>query len=487
MTTQTPKLDIIQARFQQLDFSDLPDWLAGVRTRALTAVMNRGLPDHAWESWRHTPIQSWLEDILARPLPQSPLQPQKEAETNSLSSTAGEITTADEAPIQQTLLPGCHIRCCNGVFSASGDLPNGVELLPQAAFKGDENAPAIVWLQTQTRQVDPLANLVTAFSSEPALLRISTELHQPIHIWYRAEQERLTLPALLMWLEENTNATVIEHFAGADNNYTSGINYTSDNNCASHNNYACLNRSDIVLNRNARLNYYRLNNDADRSRHIGYLGIEQHSDSQCDVQVLTTGGGAVRNTLNIEQTGNGAGSRVKGCAWVTGKHHCDYQLILRHLCDRGQSDAQLHSLAAGSGTMVSNGLIHIARETRDNAAEFQSRNLLLSEQAQIHTKPELEIYADDVQCSHGASIGQLDEQALFYLRSRGIGLREARHLLLHGFLKNIWHHSGDSAFDDYCRQLLADGLQTLESEASPSVKNARESAADETTERSTFE
>ena len=165
--------------------------------------------------------------------------------------------------------------------------------------------------------------------------------------------------------------------------------------------------------------------------------IKQERDSVCSVHTFSFGGKLIRNNLNFYQYGEHCNSILKGVTILEEKQHVDHNTLVHHIAPNCESHQDYKGIFDDNSTGVFNGKILVEKDAQKLDAFQQNNNILISDKATINSKPQLEIFADDVRCSHGCTIGQLDDEAMFYLRSRGIGEKEARALLMYAFANNV--------------------------------------------------
>jgi len=195
--------------------------------------------------------------------------------------------------------------------------------------------------------------------------------------------------------------------------------------------------SEVVVGEGAVIGYHRLQQESDRAFHFGRLVFQQERSSNVATHSIATGGLLVREEVNAMLDGEGAEALLAGLYVITGRQHIDNQTTLDHAQPHCSSREVYKGVLDGESSAVFNGKIVVRKDAQKTDSKQSNKNLLLSEKAVIDTKPALEIYADDVKCTHGATIGQIDPDAIFYLRSRGIGRQEARDLLTYAFANDI--------------------------------------------------
>ena len=195
----------------------------------------------------------------------------------------------------------------------------------------------------------------------------------------------------------------------------------------------CNHYTQINCEKNTKIEYNKIQNNTSKSRLIDSMDIYQKQDSNCNVNTLIFGGEFVRNNLNFEQNGKNSESNMNGVSLLNNSQTADNHTFVDHKSANCRSNEMYKGVYLDNSTGVFNGKIMVRQDSQKIDAFQSNNNLLLSDGANINSKPQLEIYADDVKCSHGCTIGQLDDEALFYMRSRGIGAEEAKAILTYAF------------------------------------------------------
>jgi Fe-S cluster assembly protein SufD len=273
---------------------------------------------------------------------------------------------------------------------------------------------------------DSIADLVAALAPETwvLIIKAGARLKHPVLISHLATLPGSHIGQLVVWAQSGAEATIVEHFAATP---SAGA-------------YLHCAHTALKLDSNSKVTYARINRDGAAAQHLGVVEAELARDARLQLQALESASGSaltnkVRNGIYIRLAEPNAEFTARGAFAASDRQHIDYHFTVDHISDHGRSDVLLQGLAADRSRGVVNGRIFIAKNTRGNDGHFTSHNLLLSNDAEIDAKPELEIYADEVSCAHGATIGQLDEEQLLYLQTRGIDRAQAIALLTEGFLK----------------------------------------------------
>lgn len=272
---------------------------------------------------------------------------------------------------------------------------------------------------------DSLTSLNTAFSSEGAFIHIpkGTLVEKPIQIinFVTGHESALMLqPRNLVIVEDSAQVQIIERHQSLTNNSVLTNVVT-----------------EVFAGKNANLDWYKIQNDNQNASLIDHTFIDQKQDSNCSVHTFSFGGKLVRNNLNFFQNGQHIESTLKGVTIIGEKQHVDHNTLVHHIEPNCESHQDYKGIFNDRSTGVFNGKVVVEKEAQKTNAFQANNNILISDKATINTKPQLEIFADDVKCSHGCTIGQLDENALFYMQSRGIPTKEAKALLMYAFANNV--------------------------------------------------
>ena len=245
------------------------------------------------------------------------------------------------------------------------------------------------------------------------------EIEQPIHLLFFTDANETPLfdaPRVLALAGAGSRATIIEHHAGRGNYFSNGV-------------------TEIVVGANAQIEHTRLQMESDEAFHIGTLQVQQARDCRFSSHAIDFGGRLARSNAIAVMGGGNIECTLNGLYVTRGEQVIDNHTVMDHAEPNCNSYEVYTGILGDSSRGIFNGKIFVRRDAQKTDAKQSNRNLLLSDDAQINTKPQLEIYADDVKCTHGATIGQLDDEALFYLRARGIPQKEARALLIHAFAR----------------------------------------------------
>lgn len=386
-----------------------PDWLGRLRENGRARFEELGLPTQRLESWKYTSLRP-LERVRFAPVT---------PEAGSVLDTPPPDPLVEGA-FQLVFVDG---RYRSDLSTDPGEVPSGVTLSHLRWAVSHE--PALVQAHLgQVGVVDGhgMIALNTAFLNDGPVLHLEKGivLDRPVEILFittTAEQPAMWHPRVLMVAEPNSAATVLERHIG-------------EGDPVSFANLVC----EIVVREGARLQHYKLQTEATSAFHIATTTAHLAKDSVYDNFVLTAGARLSRNEIRAVLGGTGVTCKLNGAYMLRGKQHADTTTLIDHANPHCQSREVYHGAIDDGARAVFQGKIMVRPDAQKTDGYQLNRALLLSEHAEIDSKPELEIYADDVKCSHGATTGDLDEDALFYLRSRGLDRQTARGLLIRSFL-----------------------------------------------------
>ncbi|WP_148254588.1 Fe-S cluster assembly protein SufD [Aidingimonas lacisalsi] len=408
MSDEQTFLDTLQARNEAR--GDEPTWIAARRQAGAARFEAVGFPHKRVEAWKYTDVRAIArgEFRLADSADFSP-------------ATAAALTLPIEA-LRLTFVDGVFSRA----LSDLNTLPSGVTIEPLShALEANHEAVGGALGRLAGVDFSPFTALNTAFAEEGAVIRLApgTVVETPIIIQFLSranEAPVMSHPRVLIEAGGRSEATVIEHHAGESGatNFTNLV-------------------SEVMLDRSAILSYYKLQEAPVGDLHIASLHVEQGRDSRFTSFNLNLGGALVRNDIIDDLNAEGAETQYNGLFFVRDRQHVDNHTLVNHNAPRTYSNENYKGILDGRARGVFNGKVMVKRDSQQIEAYQNNANLLLSDRAEIDTKPELEIYADDVKCSHGATTGQLDEDAIYALRTRGIDNQMARGLLTLAFAGEV--------------------------------------------------
>lgn len=389
------------------------DRLSEQRQSALNIFKDNGFPSSRQETWKYTDVRPIAKKSFATAI------------DSVVNISAEEI---DAVRFQK--LECIELVFINGVFSKEysrlADVPEKV-IIENMIDTLSRDADLLVQhiAKYADDNVSPFTALNTAFIQHGTCIKIPNNvvLEKPINILYLSRDTKepfASHPRNLIVMGEQAEATVIESFIGLDeaDYFTNSV-------------------TEVVLSENAILKHYKIQQESLNACHIGNLKIYQKQNSQVESHSVSLGGSLVRNDIHSELAAEGASIVMNGLYMTTDKQHVDNHTRVDHLKPNTNSVENYRGVMNGNSRAVFNGKVVVHPDAQKIEANQNNANLLLSDDAEIDTKPELEIYADDVKCSHGATVGQLDKDMLFYLRSRAIDEDTARSLLTYAFADEV--------------------------------------------------
>jgi len=383
-----------------------------VRLAAIKNFEDKGFPSKKEEAWKYTSLNS-LQKVDFSIFPK---------EDNAIEYKDVKKYFVHEIDTYKIVF-------IDGVYSShlSETTHDGVDicLMSSALTKPMYKQIIDVYFNKVASKMESLTTLNTAFSREGAYIYIPKNKmpKKPVEIVHFATGNEASLmlqPRNLIIVEENAEVQIIERHQ----NLTSNDVLTNS-------------VTEIFAAESTIVDYYKIQNDAGTASLVDNTYIDQKSKSHVSVHTFSFGGKLTRNNLNFYQNGEYMDSTMKGVTILGDKQHVDHHTLVHHLEPNCESHQDYKGIYGDSSTGVFNGKIIVDKIAQKTNAFQKNNNILISDKATINTKPQLEIFADDVKCSHGCTIGQLDEDALFYLQSRGIPKKEARALLMYAFANNV--------------------------------------------------
>ncbi len=437
MVTQTEKLNSLITDYfekEQKLGAQLPEWMKELRQQGLSRFNELGIPTIKNEEWKYTNLSSLAERKFYIPEP----QPFKEL---------GELHEyLDPAEINVVFVNGdFHPKLSNLT-----DLPKGVSIVNLTTA----SAPGIQPFETHIREYqqkfsDPFAALNDAITHGGVLVKIDekTVLKRLIHIVHVTcvpKENAILSPRTLIVLGKSAQAEVLETYMSC-----TPVGYFTNA------------LTDIFLEENSVLRYTKAQNEGRQAYHIGTTRIFQKRDSLSENFSMTTGGMLTRNNLMIILENSGANTFLNGLYAVQGEQHVDNHTCVDHQAPNATSNQYYKGILNGNSHAVFNGKIFVKRIAQQTNSYQLNKNLLLGKGARVDTKPQLEIFADDVKCTHGATIGQLNEDELFYLETRGIHRELAVRMLCRGFVDDILNRISNPSVVAKLNKMLAPSFETF--------------------------
>ena len=370
-------------------------WLQKLRESAFHRFVELGFPTTHDEEWRFTNVA---------PIARTAFRPALPPFMYSVSS-----------PFQ------FHLTFMNGhLVERPENLPKGVEAGP---FTSDEEAVSQHLARYASYDRNAFAALNTAFCATGAVIRVprGLVLDEPIAITYATgpgTDGAVTHPRTLVLVGSDAHCTIVESYSGGEDAYfTNAV-------------------TEIVAGDGAVVDHYKLQLEGPRAYHVATMQVQLGRSANFSSHSISLGGALVRNDVNAVLS-EGTEATLNGLYIVNGTQHIDNHTVIDHAKPHGTSHEMYKGILDGKANAVFNGRIIVRKDAQKTDSKQTNKNLVLSDEAVINTKPELQILADDVRCTHGATIGQLDAESLFYMQSRGIGKSDARNLLTYAFAQDI--------------------------------------------------
>ncbi len=404
-----------RAQFQSLERAGGPAWLRDLRSQAMARFEALGFPTTRREDWKYTNVAPIANIAFAAPDVR----------------VAERVRPADIEPFTYGRMAKHRLVFVNGRYAPA---LSGVGNLPEGAWVGSiaeavaGSQPGLVQRHL-ARYADhhdhAFPALNTALFQDGAMIVVppGQQLEDLVHLIFLAtlSAEPVAVhPRTLVIAGEGSEATVVESYVSLGK----GVTFTNA-------------VTELALGQGAHLRHYKLQNESDTAYHVGVTQVHQERDSVFHSFSLALGGKLARNDLNVALDGEGAECHLDGLYYVADSQHVDNHTLADHVKPHTTSRQLYKGVLDSKAKAVFNGKVIVRPNAVKSDAHQTNRNLLLSNEAEVATKPQLEIFNDDVKCSHGDTVGQTDREALFYLRSRGMGLEAAQSLLTYGFASEV--------------------------------------------------
>jgi Fe-S cluster assembly protein SufD len=394
-----------------------PTWLVERRREGIARVAEGGLPTTRDEGWRFT---------NPAPLVRTRFRPAAPAAVEA--SALREAFDLVPAPAARLVFVNGHF--VEGLSVLPGrDARFGAARLAEALVRAPERLEGVL-ARPADRRPGPWAALNLALFDDGACLLLprETQGEAPVHLVFvtvGAEEPGVSHPRAVLLLEPGSRATVVETHVdlGGGVSFSNGV-------------------TEAVLGAGARLEHVRALHGSAEGLHVGALRATLARDAGLASLSVAFGGRLSRVEIDVALAGEGASCALDGLYLATGTEHVDHQTRIEHAAPHGTSRELYKGILDGAARAVFAGSVHVREGAQRTDARQANHNLLLSDTATVDTKPELEIFADDVKCAHGATVGQIDEEQVFYLRSRGIGLAAARAMLVRAFAAEVLGRAG---------------------------------------------
>jgi Fe-S cluster assembly protein SufD len=410
-------------------------WLRKLREDAFARFCETGFPTTHDEDWRFTNVSAIARTQFAvadghAKVSEPDLKPWR------VESAAAQLVFVD----------GRYVR----ELSRFGALPAAVTVSGLAEEMAKSAPPLEAHFGRYLNvQRDAFCALNTAFAEDGAFVHVSRGilLEGPIHLLFvstAADVPRMLHPRNLLIFDQESQGTVIEEYVSLGGGTV-----------------LCNSATELVAGENSTVSHYMIEREHQQAFNISTLRIQQERSANVASHSLLLGGGLVRNNVHPVLAGEGGECLINGLFVGNGRQHLDNYMHVEHASPHCSSRQFYNGILDGKSHGVFHGRIVVHKDAQKTDAKQTNRNLLLSDDAQIDTKPQLEIYADDVKCTHGATIGQIEENALFYLRSRGIDEVSARRFLLMAFAGECLERMKPGAARSHAEQLIHEHLLSI--------------------------
>jgi Fe-S cluster assembly protein SufD len=427
MTDAAPSTPLFESTLRALEQHPHqgPSWLSSRQSEAATELRARGLPHNRQEAWRFTSLRA-LSRLTPRPsVPQPAFDPPM--------PTLGGVTA-------HVLTVGGHV-----VMARAPETP-GVVVLPLSralADAPDVVEPHLMRLSRQTGGGFSAHNDALFDDAVVVVLDRGAALSEPLVVWHETRsgaEAMVSHPRVLVVAGEQSRARVVEIFR----------HESPDESAGGRAPHLVSSVTELVLGPGANLEHVRLGLGSAGAFTVSAIEVEQARDSTLSSRTFTLGGALSRVDLTVRLAGEGASCQLDGLYLADAAEQVDHHTVVEHRVGHATSNQRYKGIALGDGNAVFDGTVLVRPGADGTTAHQKNQNLLLSDTATVHTKPHLEIDTDDVVCSHGATVGRLDDTQMFYLRSRGIDEEAARAILVDAFMNELV----DSVEDDSLREAV---------------------------------
>lgn len=422
-------------------------WLNEQRQQALAHFEQIGLPSIRDEQWRYTNLRALKSNAYSAPLARDA---DIELPSNLLSLLSSNNT-------QLVFIDGRF----SARYSNLSALDEDITFCSLATILTE--SPELIephFGTTLSKEQHGFTALNSAYCQDGYVLLLPKNkvLNNPLEAIFinsdlQQEQTTLTHMRNLLIANANSECTLVERHIGID-----GRVYLNNS------------VTEVIANDNAHIDHYKLQQESNEAFHIGGVFIQQSANAQVKNHNIALSGLVIRNDIHSSLNGEGAHIEMNGLVMGAGRQHCDNHTQVNHFVPHCNSDEYYKTILNDKARSVFRGRIVVAQDAQQTNADQQNNNLLLSKDAEADTLPQLEIYADDVKCSHGATVGQLDEAALFYLKSRGINQPSATALLTFAFANEVINRIKLDSIREELTQLIAGQLLNTDIETNPSTQ-----------------
>ena len=399
--------------------------LRKLRSTAFDQFKDLGIPTKKWEEWKFTDF--------------SPIQKinYRLSQTEDLPQLSNNISER----ISNAYL----IFIINGHYQRDlSDLPESISITTNLDyFKSNKE------LYINEENTNPFTALNTSMMNSGICIKLDSNMiiEKPIQVIYATmdiSDHLMNHPRFVFELGNNSEATIIEHYVGSTD-LAYFINPVSN----------------IFLNNNAKLHHFRVEEDAALANHIASTNYFLKADSQLNAVSISSGAKLFRHNIKLTFNDQGGYANLSGLSTIKNDQHHDQNIIIDHFNNSCQSEQLFKYILSDKSSGVFNGKVVVKENTQHTDADQANKNLLLSSEAIMNTNPQLEIYSEDVKCSHGSTTGQIDSEALFYLQSRGISKSKSIELIINGFAKDIVDHINNEDVKSYINTKVTNWIEKV--------------------------
>lgn len=395
------------------------DWLSPVRAEALAKLKEQSWPGRRTEAWRYTSLHA-VEDLSL------PTESNAQAEAPAIKGLDAIDLVFVDGRLTSDL--------------AALNLPEGLTI--RSLTDKSDIAEQVFTQVKPSHHLFGLVNDVLATQGVVIDVAPNATIERPIRVVNFATDNVESHTRVLVSLGDNAKATVIEHGSGTGHSLNTAF-------------------AEYDIADNARLEHYRFALHQGEAIHVGGSHFKLANKSRLNSTLIGYGSQLTRLDVDIIHAGEHAHAKFNNAYLLAPKEHFDLHSTIEHAMPNGTTEENARGIIGDKAKAVFNGRIHIHRDAQKTLAELNNRNLLLSRGAQINTKPELEIYADDVQCAHGATVAEIDEEALYYLLTRGIDKQKALVMLNFGFVQEMVFDMPNEALAEWLQPILKQRFEDM--------------------------
>ena len=433
-------IDLIKERYQQMQSSNGSSPLTTIEQEAYNNFTALGIPTVKNEEWKYTRISGAFNKDYA-------FNPENFSSGVNVSDIDALRLPGHQEANELVFINGLFAPQLSQIRSAS------LTVLSLDEATRDEFKELVLQHLGQSSKYinDGLNALNTAFAAVGIFIHVKRNkvVEHPVYIYNLSDARTaniLAQPRSLVYVGQNAQVVMTETYAtiGSQESFTNQV-------------------TEVVVEQDAIVEYYKIQNDAAHANQVSTTHIRQVGKSLVNTVTISLNGAIVRNNLNIAMEAEHSESHFYGLYFLKGKTLVDNHTVVDNVKPHCESNELYKGVIDDEATAIFNGKIFVQKDAQKTNAFQSNKNILLSDGATVNTKPQLEIFADDVKCSHGCTVGQLDEEAFFYLRSRGISENAAKSLLVHAFAIDILDHIKPEPIKAYVNTLITQRLEFTQS------------------------